>query len=121
MTQLFRTLLLTLLRGYKWALSPFLPPACRYVPTCSDYAAEAIERYGAVRGSAMAIWRLLRCHPFVRGGYDPVPMLMTDAVPMNHVAPDALVRGREAKPAHCHTTAGAGFDHLTQELKNARI
>jgi uncharacterized protein len=68
-----KTLLLILLRGYKAALSPFLPPACRYVPTCSDYAAEAIERYGAFRGSVMAIWRVLRCHPFVRGGYDPVP------------------------------------------------
>jgi putative membrane protein insertion efficiency factor len=68
-----RLVLLALLRGYKWALSPILPPACRYVPTCSEYAAEAVERYGAIRGSAMAIWRLLRCHPFVRGGYDPVP------------------------------------------------
>jgi putative membrane protein insertion efficiency factor len=85
-------MLLALLRGYKWALSPFLPPACRYVPTCSEYAAEAIEHHGAFRGSAMAIWRVLRCHPFVRGGYDPVPT--------NHVAPDALVRGGRAKPAH---------------------
>ena len=49
-----------------------LPPACRYVPTCSEYAMEAVERYGAIRGSFMAIWRLLRCHPFVKGGYDPV-------------------------------------------------
>jgi putative membrane protein insertion efficiency factor len=73
MTRFFKMLLLTLLRGYKTMLSPFFPPACRYVPTCSDYAAEAIECYGAFRGSAMAIWRLLRCHPFVRGGYDPVP------------------------------------------------
>ena len=73
MTRLFKTLLLTLLRGYKTMLSPFFPPACRYVPTCSDYATEAVERYGALRGSAMAMWRLLRCHPFVRGGYDPVP------------------------------------------------
>lgn len=63
---------LFLLRGYKWALSPLLPPACRYVPACSDYAMEAVDRYGAVRGGAMAVWRLLRCHPFVKGGYDPV-------------------------------------------------
>ena len=63
---------LLLLRGYKWALSPLLPPACRYVPTCSDYAVEAVERYGALRGGLMAMWRVLRCHPFVRGGYDPV-------------------------------------------------
>ncbi len=60
------------LRAYKWAVSPLFPPACRYVPTCSDYAAEAVERYGVVRGTWMALRRLLRCHPFVRGGYDPV-------------------------------------------------
>jgi putative membrane protein insertion efficiency factor len=73
MTRFLKTLLLALLRGYKAVLSPFLPPACRYVPTCSEYAVEAIERYGAFRGSAMAMWRVLRCHPFVRGGYDPMP------------------------------------------------
>ncbi len=73
MTRIPKTVLLGLLRGYKWVLSPMLPPACRYVPTCSEYAAEAIERYGAFRGSVLAIWRVLRCHPFVRGGYDPVP------------------------------------------------
>jgi uncharacterized protein len=81
-----RSLAVTLLQAYKWAISPMFPPSCRYTPTCSEYAAEAIDRYGIVRGSAMAVWRLLRCHPFVRGGYDPVPR---DA----HVAPDALVRG----------------------------
>jgi len=48
------------------------PPACRYVPTCSEYAMEAVERYGVLRGGFMAIGRLLRCHPFVNGGYDPV-------------------------------------------------
>jgi putative membrane protein insertion efficiency factor len=64
---------LQLLRGYKWGISPMFPPACRFVPTCSEYAMEAVERYGAVRGGLIALWRLLRCHPFAHGGYDPVP------------------------------------------------
>ena len=63
---------LQLLRAYKWAISPLLPPACRYVPTCSEYAMEAVERYGALRGGWMAFVRILRCHPFARPGYDPV-------------------------------------------------
>ncbi len=63
---------LLLLRGYKWVLSPMLPPSCRYIPTCSEYAIEAVERYGALRGGWMAMARILRCHPFVKGGYDPV-------------------------------------------------
>jgi len=73
MNQVGKNSALLLLRGYKWLLSPLLPPSCRYVPTCSDYAAEAIDKFGAVRGTALAIWRLLRCHPLVRGGFDPVP------------------------------------------------
>ena len=72
MRQAAKTLTLKLLHGYKWLLSPLLPPACRYVPTCSEYAMEAIERYGVLRGGLMAAWRVLRCHPFTRGGYDPV-------------------------------------------------
>jgi uncharacterized protein len=63
---------LQLLRAYKWTVSPLLPPACRYVPTCSAYAMEAVERYGALRGGGMAFARILRCHPFSRSGYDPV-------------------------------------------------
>ena len=64
---------LALLRLYKLILSPLLPTACRYEPTCSVYAREAIERHGAIRGTVMAAWRLARCHPFREGGYDPVP------------------------------------------------
>ncbi len=63
---------LQLLRAYKWAISPMFLPACRYVPSCSEYAMEAVERYGALRGGLMGLMRLLRCHPLARGGYDPV-------------------------------------------------
>jgi len=65
--------LLWLLRHYKRFISPALPAACRYVPSCSEYAQEAVARYGAMRGTALSAWRLLRCNPFTRGGYDPVP------------------------------------------------
>jgi len=64
---------IAMLRAYKWAISPLLPPACRYVPTCSEYALEAVERFGVLHGAWMAAARLLRCHPLVKGGYDPVP------------------------------------------------
>lgn len=63
---------LDLLRAYKWAISPMFPPSCRYTPTCSEYAMEAIERYGIFRGGMKALARIVRCHPFVKGGYDPV-------------------------------------------------
>jgi putative membrane protein insertion efficiency factor len=63
---------LWLLRAYKRWVSPLLPPACRFVPTCSEYAAEAVARYGALRGMWLAMRRLLRCHPLSRGGFDPV-------------------------------------------------
>lgn len=63
---------LTALRGYQRYLSPMFPTACRYVPTCSDYAMEAVERNGVWRGSAQAAWRFLRCNPFGGHGYDPV-------------------------------------------------
>ncbi len=63
------------LRLYKRLISPMLPHSCRFVPTCSEYAMEAVERHGAMRGSLLAIWRVLRCHPFARAGYDPVPQV----------------------------------------------
>jgi putative membrane protein insertion efficiency factor len=61
------------IRFYRTAISPIRPPACRYVPTCSAYALEAVEVHGAARGLYLALRRLLRCHPFHRGGHDPVP------------------------------------------------
>lgn len=68
-----KRLLIALIRGYKILISPLLPPACRFQPTCSEYGMEAIERFGVFRGGWMAIMRVLRCHPFHPGGYDPVP------------------------------------------------
>ncbi|MGD0708586.1 MAG: membrane protein insertion efficiency factor YidD [Anaerolineaceae bacterium] len=69
-----RFLLLALIRGYQKVISPTLPPnTCRFYPSCSHYGYQAIYKYGALKGSAMAGWRILRCNPFNPGGYDPVP------------------------------------------------
>ena len=61
-----------MIKFYRLFISPLKPPTCRFVPTCSDYALQAIEKYGIIRGGSMAIRRILRCHPFHPGGYDPV-------------------------------------------------
>lgn len=68
-----RQLALFLLRVYKRFISPALPPSCRFTPTCSEYAYEAIERYGFLKGAWMGLKRIVRCNPFNPGGYDPVP------------------------------------------------
>ena len=68
-----KRILLALLRIYKIALSPYLGSQCRFLPTCSDYARDAIISHGPARGTWMAACRLCRCHPFAKGGYDPVP------------------------------------------------
>ena len=65
--------MLVMLRFYKREISPMLPPCCRYTPTCSEYAMQAVEKYGAVKGGWLTAKRILRCHPFHEGGYDPVP------------------------------------------------
>jgi putative membrane protein insertion efficiency factor len=64
---------LWLIRGYQKIISPMLPPSCRFHPTCSEYGYEAIKKYGAIKGVRLAVWRVLRCNPWGKGGFDPVP------------------------------------------------
>jgi putative membrane protein insertion efficiency factor len=102
---------LRLLRAYKWAISPMFPPACRYVPTCSEYAMEAVERYGALRGGLMALLRLLRCHPFAHGGYDPVVQLnpvQQSLVKPNLAQQNSLQQNLEYEAPH--------FSHPAREI-----
>ncbi|MGN1418930.1 MAG: membrane protein insertion efficiency factor YidD [Acutalibacteraceae bacterium] len=68
-----KKILLSVIRFYRKHISPHLPPMCKYYPTCSVYAIEAIETHGALKGFFLALWRLLRCNPLSSGGYDPVP------------------------------------------------
>ncbi len=68
-----KQILLFFIRFYQKAISPYKKPCCKYYPTCSNYAIEAIERFGALKGFFLALYRVLRCNPFSRGGYDPVP------------------------------------------------
>ena len=68
-----KQILMALVRFYRVAISPYRTPCCRFTPTCSQYALQALEKYGAVKGSWLAFRRILRCHPFHKGGYDPVP------------------------------------------------
>jgi len=72
-----KKIILSVIKFYRKHISPHFPPSCRYYPTCSSYALEAIEVHGAFKGSMLALWRLLRCNPLSKGGYDPVP-------PINH-------------------------------------
>ena len=86
-----------MLRCYKRFISPMLPHACRFVPTCSEYAMEAIEHHGVLRGCVLAAGRLLRCHPFARAGYDPPPQQVQRRDLLG--APDPVPAARSATPA----------------------
>lgn len=66
--------LIWLIKFYRKRISPNTPPSCKFTPTCSQYGLEAIERFGAFKGGFMTLWRILRCNPFSKGGYDPVPI-----------------------------------------------
>jgi len=68
-----KRLLIAMVRTYQYAISPFMAARCIHYPTCSSYAVEALDKHGWLRGSGLAMRRLLRCHPFAKGGYDPVP------------------------------------------------
>ena len=68
-----KTLFIKLIRFYQKYISSKTPPCCRFYPTCSQYGIEAISRFGVFKGSLMTLWRILRCNPFVKGGFDPVP------------------------------------------------
>jgi len=76
-----KQLVILLIQFYRLCISPFLPPRCRFQPTCSQYALTAIERFGLVKGGAIATKRILSCHPWHIGGYDPVPEVVTENAP----------------------------------------
>lgn len=97
--------LLGLIRGYQLLISPMFPPSCRYFPTCSDYARQAVVRHGALAGSWLAVKRLSRCHPWGGLGYDPVPGSVPGSLPLpSRTAPPA---GPRLCGHHHH------LDHLT--------
>lgn len=67
-----KRVIVILIKLYQWIISPLLSPVCRFTPNCSNYALEAVQKYGAIKGSQLAVKRVLRCHPFSAGGYDPL-------------------------------------------------
>ena len=89
------------LRIYNRCISPALPHSCRFVPTCSEYAMEAVQRHGVMRGSILAVGRLLRCHPFARAGYDPVPVVEQAFRPSSAAC---IGRGSGSEVSHSEST-----------------
>lgn len=90
-----------MIRGYQMYISPRYPPRCRFTPTCSQYAIEAISTHGAIKGLLLAFWRIIRCNPFCRGGYDPVPPKKGGAEGTDGAECEsgACLHGGEAPPA----------------------
>ena len=80
---ILKKFLIFLISIYRRYISPLFPPSCRFQPTCSQYALEAIDRFGAITGSYLAMKRILRCHPFHKGGYDPVPSSLEEMIKEN--------------------------------------
>jgi putative membrane protein insertion efficiency factor len=109
MREFGKRVVLGMLRGYKWAISPMFPPACRFVPTCSEYAMEAVERFGALRGGWMAVGRVLRCHPLARSGHDPV------------VRRESGARGEGARAVVETTFEGAGGIEVDRGPSTAHV
>ena len=95
-TDILKRAAMAALAGYKRWISPLLPPACRFVPSCSEYAAEAVEHHGALRGGAMAVWRLARCHPLAKGGYDPVKKVASDQWSVAGCEASSITTGQRA-------------------------
>ena len=85
-----------IIKGYHKYISPILPRACRFEPTCSVYTAEAIEKFGVIRGILLGTWRILRCNPFSRGGYDPVPEKFTFKRQASHFCGDNCNKDTDA-------------------------
>ena len=101
-------LLMGLVRLYRLAISPLLPPACRFTPTCSAYALEALQRHGALRGGWLATRRLARCHPFHAGGWDPVPGLPAHRCGCDHEGHATAPQGAPSTPLP-DSPPGAGW------------
>jgi putative membrane protein insertion efficiency factor len=73
MKQILRNIVVLVIRGYQQVISPLFPPTCKYYPSCSDYAAQAVQKHGVIRGGGLAVIRIVKCNPWSHGGYDPVP------------------------------------------------
>jgi uncharacterized protein len=99
-----RMIIALALAAYKYCLSPFLPPACRFLPTCSEYAKEAVVRHGVCKGALLAVCRLARCNPLFQGGHDPVPDSFS---PFRFPYPQVFRQDRAPSPAPGHAACRA--------------